>query len=1096
MGLFWLRSGSRRTRRLAMILLLMLPSQIVWSQTVEDIALGKPMVYPDTPENRRRAEAMVSGAALLVNRKYGDFIRAVTETASIRSAYLLEVKTVYQEEDVVMALLLRRREDGREAEISLVGGTLAENAGQLAAAIFSVWGSFHDYLADRLQPPPLYVDELPTAALGTTLLPGMSGSPAMLTPMSAAVGPNGNLLVGFSLLCAELSPDFRVIGQPGRILYDEGNFTYAGGVAVTPGGTLFFKPSLGREIYRLPEGLPRPETWRVGIDLFGPFTALPDGSAVVIDLQNRQAWRIEAGRRRQIDLYSGANSYISAVAVGPEGNIWVYDAAQRNIRIHSSRGEHIDTVMPLMDSSRAGSVLGMSVYKDGRFVLYLAGAAARLSCFTRMGSPVWHLDALPGPAAGSAAGMAEPLPRNAAVALDSGSGCIYLADQTGRRIVKLLDTAYAADHKIANPREEALIALRRRAEQPDSPEAEAGMALHYENAGAFEMARLHWQAVLDLDPRHPRAGARLAALEIALLKQNVHILHEKTLELLENLGPESARGEYSQTLRLYERILSLDASDQEAAARMRELRLTFRSKEAAGVESLRPLEITEIRLDNLFPSLMHTYRHSSSGAVTVHNRLEQELRDLKAGVYIKRLMDFPQFTQPLPRLASGDSATFSLPVLFNTTVLELQEDLPVQASIEITYLAEEGPQTVRESKTLTVYRRTALVWDDSGKLSSFITPNEDIVTRFSHRVAGSDGVSSSFRFSKKLLRALRICDALGVYGIEYIEDPDSPITRVLGRENQVDTVRFPRTTLLIGSGDCDDSTALLASLLESSGIHTAIMTSPGHVFLAFNSEEPEENRWLFSGERLVTLPHRGELWIPVETTVLAEGFMTAWREASRLVTTYSANGQIEFLPLADRRETYPPLPLPESGFTVIEPSGAEVDALYALSLQDLESSLHRPAAAGLAEQERSAAGLQKARLLNRQGILHAFFGRDEESEQAFRRCRKEFPGYLSADVNLANLYLSRQEIEAAQSVLKTALARSPDSVPVNLLLAESYYRQGAYRSVAAHFSKVEARAPGLALRYAHLAKAGGGGSGGGSSGRGAATAPGLPWEME
>ena len=397
MGLSGLRRACRRTRRLTMILLLMLISQIVWCQTVEEIALGKPMAYPDTPENRRRAEAMVSGAALLVNRKYAGFIRAAAETASARSAYLLEVKTVYQEEGTVLALLLRRRGDGREAELSLIGGAGAENAGQLAAAIFSVWGSFHDYLADRLQPPPLYVDELPTAALGTTLLPGMRGMPGMLTPMSAAVRQNGNLLVGFSLLCAELSSDFRVIGQPGRILYDEGNFTYAGQVAVTPGGTLFFKPSLGRELYRLPEGLPRPETWRVGIDLFGPFAALPDGSAVVIDLQNRQAWRIEAGRRRQIDLFSGPNSYISAVAVGPEGNIWVYDSTQRNIRIHSPRGEHIDTVMPLMNTSRA--VTGMSVYRDGRFVLYLTGAAARLSCFTRSGIPVWHLDALPGPAA-------------------------------------------------------------------------------------------------------------------------------------------------------------------------------------------------------------------------------------------------------------------------------------------------------------------------------------------------------------------------------------------------------------------------------------------------------------------------------------------------------------------------------------------------------------------------------------------------------------------------------------------------------------------------------------------------------------------------
>jgi tetratricopeptide (TPR) repeat protein len=1100
-----------RCARLLSALVLLLPLLFplpAHGQAPEEITFDAPAVYPDTPDNRGRAEALLERAALLANRKYGTYIRIPGASAPGQTPYRLAVKAVYQEQTPVLVLTLNRRSDGREAELSLLAGSGDETPARLAAALFSLWGSFHDYMSANLKPPPLYVDELPAAAVSKSLLPGM---PAVLTPMSAAVRPNGNILVGFSMLCAELSPGFRVIGQPGRTLYEEGNYSFAAAVAATPGGTVFLKPALGREIYRLPQAMPgtsRPQAWRVGIDLFGPFAALPDGSVVVVDLQNRRALRVEAGRRRQLELFRGPNSYISALSVGPEGNIWVYDAAERNIRIHSPLGELIDTIVPVMDPSLAAGVVSLSVYGDGRFVLYLAAAATRLSCFTRLGVPVWHLDTLPGPDAVAVDVAGEPLPRNAALALDSGSGAIYLADQTGRRIIKLLDAAYAADHGIDNPGPEALIDWnRRRAQDPKSPEPEAGMAMLYESEGALEMARLHWQAALDLDPRHPRAAARLAALDIALLKQNARGLHDRTLELLETLGPESARGEYSQALQLYERILSLDSSDREAAARMQELRQVFQSRESGGGSAARALEITDIRLDNLFPSLMHTYRRSPSGSVTVRNAGARNLRDLKAGIFIKRLMDFPRFAPAQPLLAPGDSAGFELAVLFNPTVLELQEDLPVQAQIEISFLSAEGPQTVRESRVLTVYRRTALVWDDSGKLSSFITPNEEIVSRFSHRVAASGDPAGGLRLPGKLLRAMRICDALGAYGIEYIEDPESPISRVLGRENHVDTVRFPRTTLLIRSGDCDDSSALLASLLESSGISTAIMTSPGHVFLAFNSEVSQDNAWLFSDDRLQVLPYRGELWLPVETTLLSEGFISAWREASRLVTAYSANNQIEFLPLDSQRDTYPPLPLPESGFTVIEPAGTEVDALHAPTLRGLETSLHRPAAAALTEQASSAAGRQKARLLNRLGILHAFFGRDEEAAQTFNGCWAEFPDYLSPAVNLANLYLSRQEIEAAQEVLKAALSRSPDSVPVNLLLAESYYRQGQYRQTALYFRKVTARAPELARNYAYLAEAGGAspgngagraGSGAGGAGRGASAAPrlSLPWESE
>jgi len=106
------------------------------------------------------------------------------------------------------------------------------------------------------------------------------------------------------------------------------------------------------------------------------------------------------------------------------------------------------------------------------------------------------------------------------------------------------------------------------------------------------------------------------------------------------------------------------------------------------------------------------------------------------------------------------------------------------------------------------------------------------------------------RLAGRLFRGIRVCDALGTYGIAYVEDPDSPISRVLGKSAVVDTVRFPRTTLLIRSGDCDDTSALLGSLLESVGVSTAIMTYPGHVFPAFDTGEPKENLWLFTHRNL------------------------------------------------------------------------------------------------------------------------------------------------------------------------------------------------------------------------------------------------------
>ncbi len=60
-------------------------------------------------------------------------------------------------------------------------------------------------------------------------------------------------------------------------------------------------------------------------------------------------------------------------------------------------------------------------------------------------------------------------------------------------------------------------------------------------------------------------------------------------------------------------------------------------------------------------------------------------------------------------------------------------------------------------------------------------PNEEIVSTFAHRVSDIEKVETNASPASRLFRGVRVCDALGAYGITYIEDPDSTISKVLGR---------------------------------------------------------------------------------------------------------------------------------------------------------------------------------------------------------------------------------------------------------------------------------------------------------------------------
>ena len=101
------------------------------------------------------------------------------------------------------------------------------------------------------------------------------------------------------------------------------------------------------------------------------------------------------------------------------------------------------------------------------------------------------------------------------------------------------------------------------------------------------------------------------------------------------------------------------------------------------------------------------------------------------------------------------------------------------------------------------------------------------------------------------------------------------------------------------------------------------MTSPGHVFMAFDTGEPEQNGWLFESETTSAIAYGGTVWLPYETTILAEGFLASWEEGSRLYKRHAAAGEIEFIPIASERTRFPALPLDPASFAITAPAGLD-----------------------------------------------------------------------------------------------------------------------------------------------------------------------------
>lgn len=896
-------------------------------------------------------------------------------------------------------------------------------------------------------------------------------------PASVGSTADGTVLIGGNFAVVEMDRYFREVAKLGVGSFD--SYSWAYHVGPTPAGSVYVASAAESDVHRLVPGLPRPQRIRTGSAITG-MAVLDDGTVFTADMQ-QQFLRIDGSDVAPVDLAPPSGGWIQYLEPGPDLTLWTWDASARRFDIFDRDGNRIDVLMPHASSEEIGGLRGFDVYPDGSV---LALTMEGLLKFDAAGFKQWAVSAQTEPEFGSPTSYLF-------MDFDPENGLIYLSDSTNRRIVQLIDLAWVeATRDLTRVEVELIDASDRLRRNPDDSAALADRARVLEQQGAWEAAAYTWDLALSVDPFNSEAERALQAAEIRLLHRQARQALGRTMETLETLGVASAAEPYRTAQLLYEQLLARDPGNDEAESELRRLRDTYETTNA-DEQRRDPVTVTQIDLPSLFPSLMQRYAAVPAGSVTVRNPLDSSITNLTAEVQMRAgYIDFPRASEAIDELGPGEAATLDLFVPLNREVLALEEDLPVQALVTLRYRAAGTDEEVTEPTTVLLHRNTALTWDDTAKLAAFVMPNEETVRLFGLTTADPGPMVDVYGVSKRIFRAARIAEAVGQYGINYIEDPDSPFSEILGESGHVDTVRFPRDTLRTRIGDCDDTTALMCSLYEAAGIPTAVMTSPGHVFLAFDTGEPEQNAWLFESDELVAITHHGTVWLPVESTILSEGFLAAWREASRLVSTYEPAGQIEFIPIRDARANYPALSVEPASYTILPPAAEQLQDRFGNTVGDLVGVLYERSAGELAARTQSGSTRSRLRVINQLGILHARFGEPHLARERFEQAIDLDPEYTASYVNLANIEIMEQRPREAIAILEQPVVAERSSVLTNLLLAQAYAQLGDRDRAGEYLAAVEERAPQLAARYATLA--------GPAAARAseAAETPVLPWATE
>jgi hypothetical protein len=305
-------------------------------------------------------------------------------------------------------------------------------------------------------------------------------------------------------------------------------------------------------------------------------------------------------------------------------------------------------------------------------------------------------------------------------------------------------------------------------------------------------------------------------------------------------------------------------------------------------------------------------------------------------------------------------------------VLGITEGTKVLAEVQTEYKYRDEKQSGKHVESIKIQNRNAMTWDDDKKAAAFITAKDPAILRFSKNVAGatrdlgSKAINTNFRYAFALFEALRI------YDMNYVIDPSTPFTEYSKQNMAVDFLQFPRQTLEYKAGDCDDLSILYCSLLEAIGIETAFITIPGHIFIAFSTDiNQSKGKSLFKDPDDLVF-HEEKTWVPVEITMIQNGFLKAWEVGAKQWRDGQAKNATGFYPVHESWQVYEPVGYAKDDKAIPEPDYTKMKDQYMKEFAKFTERELKARVDDLVKRIKDARDPSK--LINKLGILYAKYG--------------------------------------------------------------------------------------------------------------------------
>ncbi len=469
------------------------------------------------------------------------------------------------------------------------------------------------------------------------------------------------------------------------------------------------------------------------------------------------------------------------------------------------------------------------------------------------------------------------------------------------------------------------------------------------------------------------------------------------------------------------------------------------------------LDITEFKVENIFPAQFTYYSKNPIGKITIENTGTTDIKNIKAKIFIPSYMAFAS-EQTIPELKAKEKKTFDVSATLDKDKLTaVSENTVSQIKAEIAFNQGGEEKTRSITKPVTIYSKNSISWNRSYQAGAFVTNKDAAVENFSRNIIGNvkNDPNALPGASRNMINAMKIWEAIRAFSINYVTDP-----WVVAEGDVLDEIQFPRQTLAKKAGDCDDSSILLAACLENLGIRTKLVGTADHIFIMFDTGINKKNASRVSLNERDYIISENTVWLPLETTIINKPFFEAWKMgADGYYKTVDAKGKLDIIDVRKSWEISPPTNLASDEKVAETPAASAIEQLLiedqkniaAMNLQMIDEKVKF-----LRSQNTEKASNEAASLLANSGKYDGAI----EILKAYKSA--------SSLNNVGNVYLLKGDSLNAYKSYTAAMKADGNDGGIYLNMGLLKYLGGDHEGTVASFSDAISKFPSQEKAYAEL----------------------------